>query len=436
MRLTVLARLSRWWPLGLGCLAAFAGLPGPAAAQTSSSTFAIKQFREVRFDNEALDLATKTKLTTETRFNQVRCECTANQRRVRVEIEITTDRSNTTESYFVVAGANCLDSEQRIVQDANQCVLVSSGRIGNQETNIVFEATVRQLMPGGCTPDRKSLALTVYVGQDQTAVRKLEPALAYEVDGKPPTAPLKSADPSGGENLATVSFKAGSTSEQDVRYQLLCARLVDGAIAGPWRSTASKTPIFSSPATACSTASASSADAGVSSAALTSGDAGAADGGATDARALDGGIADARAAEARSDAAVAAAVGDGSSGSASGLLENPLYVCSDSVAPGSLSITGLTDGQAYRFYVVAVDRAGNTSAPVDLGTTTPVATQDLWERYLAQGGKGQGGYGCATAAHTRGGVTLLLVGGALLLLALARGQRRSQRRAARQGRRG
>ncbi|MBK8482013.1 MAG: hypothetical protein IPL40_12715 [Proteobacteria bacterium] len=431
MRLNTATRRGRRLSLGLGCLVALAALPGGAAAQTSTSTFAIKQFF-ITLDGKTLD--SDIQLNSETVFNRARCACTANQRRVRVEIEITTDRNNATESFFVVAGANCLDSESRIVQDAAQCALVASGRIADQETNIVFDTTVRQMMPGGCTPNVKSLALTVYAGQDQTLARKLEPALTYSIDGQAPTPPVKSKDPTGGENLVSVDFKAGSTSEQDVRYQLLCARLVDGAVAGPWRSVASTTAIFSSAATAC--AGASGADAGVSSAALTDADAAVADAAVADAAVADAGgattgAADAGVADASSAAtgAADAGVGSGSDGgdstSAAGLLEDPRYLCSGSITtPGSLQIAGLTNGQAYRFYAVAVDSAGNASALVDLGSATPAVTQDLWERYIALGGKGRGGYGCATTATTtRGGFSLLLLGCALLLLAARRGRR-------------
>lgn len=432
MRPMTAPRRARWWPLGLGCLAAFVGLPDPAAAQTSTSTFAIKRFL-VEFDGDRLN--DESQLTTETLFNQARCACANDKKRVRVEIEITTDRNNATESYFVVAGANCLDSENRIVQSATQCTLLASRRIGDQDTNIVFDATVRQLMPEGCTPDRKSLALTVYVGQDQTSVRKLEPVLAYDIDGKAPTAPVKSADPVGGEALATVAFKAGSTSEQDVRYQLLCARLVDGAIAGPWRSTSGTTPIFSSAATVCASAVASSADAGVRSAALNASDGGpidggGGDGGSGDLRVADGGVTG----DARRDSGTAAAAADSGS-SAGGLLDDPRYVCSGGITTtGSAKVQGLSNGQSYRFYVVAVDRAGNASTPVDLGTATPAATQDLWERYVALGGKGTGGYGCAAVTTSRGGISLLLLSGAFALLALARSRRRTPRPAPRQGR--
>jgi hypothetical protein len=80
------------------------------------------------------------------------------------------------------------------------------------------------------------------------------------------------------------------------------------------------------------------------------------------------------------------------------------YVCSGPIPPGSnggsVRITGLNNGTAYQFVVVAVDAAGNPT-PDDTGivTATPQPVEDLYRRYRDQGGKGSGFCFIATAAY-------------------------------------
>jgi hypothetical protein len=77
------------------------------------------------------------------------------------------------------------------------------------------------------------------------------------------------------------------------------------------------------------------------------------------------------------------------------------YVCAKATTGAdSVTVTGLTDGVTYSFWVVAVDDAGNPSKAVAVGTATPAAEEDLFERYKAAGGVADGGH-CfiATAAY-------------------------------------
>ncbi|MCB9650978.1 MAG: hypothetical protein H6730_30965 [Deltaproteobacteria bacterium] len=77
------------------------------------------------------------------------------------------------------------------------------------------------------------------------------------------------------------------------------------------------------------------------------------------------------------------------------------YVCGKAQSGAdSVTVSGLTNGVSYAFWVVSVDAAGNPSDPVSLGTAVPAEEEDLFERYKAAGGSADGG-NCfiATAAY-------------------------------------
>lgn len=95
------------------------------------------------------------------------------------------------------------------------------------------------------------------------------------------------------------------------------------------------------------------------------------------------------------------------------------FVCGEaSEGTASVTITGLVNGQAYVFSVVAVDAQGNASARTSLGRATPSKEEDYWERYQRSGGLADG-TGCSAAP---GGEVLAL--GAVVALA---GLRRARR---------
>ncbi len=77
------------------------------------------------------------------------------------------------------------------------------------------------------------------------------------------------------------------------------------------------------------------------------------------------------------------------------------FVCSDPIARigtrYSKRIDGLTNGVAYQFMVVGIDDSGNTM-PTPVLIATPRPTQDLYQRFLAEGGRPQGFCFIATAA--------------------------------------
>jgi hypothetical protein len=76
------------------------------------------------------------------------------------------------------------------------------------------------------------------------------------------------------------------------------------------------------------------------------------------------------------------------------------FVCYGLTAPGSITVTGLRNGETYNFYIVTIDKSLNPSIPVSAGEGTPQLVEDLWERYKRKGGKAEGGH-CfvATAAY-------------------------------------
>jgi hypothetical protein len=94
---------------------------------------------------------------------------------------------------------------------------------------------------------------------------------------------------------------------------------------------------------------------------------------------------------------------------------DPSFLCSGRIDGTSKSqrITKLTNDVAYRVAMVAIDRAGNPSAPLDLGVESPVPVQDLFQRYRAAGGASTGGFCAAGGTPSGAGET-----GTLLMLCL------------------
>lgn len=96
--------------------------------------------------------------------------------------------------------------------------------------------------------------------------------------------------------------------------------------------------------------------------------------------------------------------GSGSSGTTGGPAPftdlDPSFICSDILdgTATSARLSGLTNGETYQFVVVGIDDYGNP-APSAVVTGTPFPTEDLYRRFLAQGGKSQGFCFIATAAY-------------------------------------
>jgi hypothetical protein len=63
---------------------------------------------------------------------------------------------------------------------------------------------------------------------------------------------------------------------------------------------------------------------------------------------------------------------------------------------GSLTVSGLADGQSYDFAANATDQAGNTGPLSSVARATPIATDGFFGLYLAEGGHEKGGCAAAT----------------------------------------
>ena len=97
-----------------------------------------------------------------------------------------------------------------------------------------------------------------------------------------------------------------------------------------------------------------------------------------------------------------------------------------------MSIDGLENGQLYKFWVVAIDNAGNPSEPKELGTGTPCLEEDFEERYCRQ--KGQttcpGCYNCAVSNNQSVWLDLTLL---MMVLGIWRWRRKRRDRNNRTG---
>ena len=111
------------------------------------------------------------------------------------------------------------------------------------------------------------------------------------------------------------------------------------------------------------------------------------------------------------DGGDAATSSDGDAGTAGCTLSDPSvanalltldkrYVCSDILDGTSTTtrIADLTNNKTYLFVVVSIDKSGN-ARPSSVMCAKPQPVEDLWRRYLADGGKQQGFCFIATAAY-------------------------------------
>ena len=417
-----------------------------AAAQTSTIVIQAIEVRDTRNDelllsklvNGTTGATTTTGLTAAGKefFNNAHCSCGST---VEIRVRLTPNPSDTTSNkLFLVAGAGtCINTTNSSIDSS--CTKLHDALFSEIREDIVITAPTDQLM-GDCTK-REERNIYVFTGQESS----IQPSAsaAYSVDGTPPTAPVKDGDPLAGEGMVELRFRPGDTNETELNYQILCmveATGRPGLDAPPQAAYSAKSTICPDATgdaglsteggtladagagqkdAAAAAADAASADAGPSDGAL------AADAGPTaDAAADAGPTADAAAAldtagsaqdtSAQQDTAASTA---NATGAAAIAQLDPAYVCSEASPSGPLAARGLKDDTSYRFYVIAIDRQGNPSSPVELGVAKPVLAEDIWERYKRQGGSAEEGF-CTIGGS--GGWTAAL---ALLLLALLRRRR-------------
>ena len=377
--------------LATACFALVLLGAGPATAQ-----FAVNEIQLYDPDPDPDAKLSDYQITNEF-FSKANCEC---RKSVRIRLRINIDRQNTNK-FFVVAGSGtCIDTNQNAIS-ANCLPVLKEGRIDQQAQDIEITTgsdgvTVYDLMQGNCSADQQ-LSIYVFTGQENA----ITPAgtLAFTADGTAPTAPVKDGDPSPGEELVSLKFQAGSSTETGVRYQILCEEANTGQ------------PGFANPTGAgysyCANPQ-SSSDGGVG---LDGGgevDSGVPDHGVPDQGAPDFGVADGPTDSSPVDASAdSSTVQDSGSSGGSITSLDPRFVCSSTLtSAGSAEIGGLNNGVKYRFYVVAFDLHGNASSPVLLGEATPLLAEDLWERYKRAGGPATGGY--CNVANTSAPPWLLL----------------------------
>lgn len=362
------------------CLAMVLLQAGPAAAQ-----FAVNEIQLYDPDPDPDARLSDYQIANEF-FSKANCEC---RKSVRIRLRITIDRQNTNK-FFVVAGSGtCIDTNQNAISESCKPIL-KEGRIDQQAQDIEITTgtdgvTVYDLMQGNCTADQQ-LNIYVFTGQENAITQA--GTLAFTADGTAPTAPIKDGEPEPGEELVKLTFKTGSTTETNVRYQILCEEANTGqpGLANP------TSPGYSYCATPQN-----GSDAGIDSG--SEADAGVPDQGVPDQGPPDGGVADGAVNDGAADAGApdtgTTSQDSGSSGSITSL--DPRFVCSQTLtSAGGTEVGGLKNGVNYRFYVVAFDLHGNASSPVLLGEATPLLSEDLWERYKRSGGPATGGY-CAVA---------------------------------------
>ena len=390
--------------------------PAPVRAACTSATVDVYQFP-------------KTTIEMKKFFNMAHCKC---KTKVEVYLKFTalpgTNCSN--DKFIVVAGQSCFNTTTNEV-DTTKCTVLQSEILFTSVTKVEFPLgtlPANQIMGNSSCTELDAQTNGIFVFSKSSAgTWETTPFAKIDIplDTMGPTAPVKDADPAPGENQVAVSFKSaytassgdggsGATKEKDLKgYQILCAKLdkEGGSITDPGL-TSAKTAIFETTETTCS---GTKVDGGMPDASTSTTDSGTSTSypGPTP-RAAEAGVPDQKVPDvAVPDVAVPdVAVPDAGApdlttvfpdaGSSSSIDSLPLsYVCSDKISTeGTASIKGLTNGTAYRFWVVAVDDLGNSSSLVLLGDSTPQQEEDLWERYKRSGGGAKGEY-CfvATAAY-------------------------------------
>ncbi|MCK5796327.1 MAG: hypothetical protein KAI47_04035 [Deltaproteobacteria bacterium] len=152
-------------------------------------------------------------------FSRSSCEC---GKSIRLRLRITMDRQSP-DRFIVVAGSGtCLNTTDGSIL-IDTCRVLKEGRIDEQDQDIEIttkddNVTVQSLMGQDCTIDQE---LNIYVFTGQAGSWNQIATTTFTADGTAPAEPTADGDPVAGENLVRVAFKAGSTSQSDVRYQIL-----------------------------------------------------------------------------------------------------------------------------------------------------------------------------------------------------------------------
>ncbi len=391
-------------------------------------------------------------------FNLARCQCSEPGEDTDMIVRLKFSQWDSDTLVAVVVGrGSCINNDNnKSLLDTDSCEMI----LGEEnkfkkirELGAEFDIKTKsvQLMGGDCANAGDSDQMNIYVFTDATKTTESwvsEATIQYTVDSEAPEAP-KPTGIASGEQLVDISFDAPSysasaadggaavTDPTILGYQVLCqvADTGEQAFSNPpdpeyeatiniCGETTIETPVDGGSVEASSGSGLTpyangdgSTEAGVTEAGIT-------EAGVTEAGLLDAGV--------QEDGPLDAGPLDTSTLD-SGVVQTNAYlddkfVCSEvSTSPGTIRVTGLTNGVEYQFYVVTIDMLRNPSEPVDAGTAKPLPAEDLWERYKRSGGTAQGGY-CSLAGDIPSWpASLVLFLGLALITRRFRGRRQPPR---------
>ena len=319
-------------------------------------------------------------------FNAAHCEC-GKQLQITFRINQLTDDTR----YIVVSGeGQCLDDQNDLLE---KCDVLIQGEVQDERTDIELTTTAFTFLGQDCSSRKTTRSLYVFLGS--TGNWTEDAKLDITVDTQPPPSPLVSdTQVEGGESIVKVHFDAPDNTSDVQFYQVLCER-ADGspALSSP------PNPIYQIASEACASDLTQATDAGATDGFA---DAPGLDAGisSTTDSGIDGGLPDTMAADVALDGvhldlqndSLAADADQGAPSSGASSLA-AAFVCAQEVQfADTVTIDSLAPGNAYRFYVVSVDRSRNPSTPLFLGEATTSLEEDLWERYERSGGSAEPGF--------------------------------------------
>lgn len=377
----------------LGILLASAS---PAQAAFDITTPVIRDANNNTFDTTKLNYW----------FNRAKCQC-ATPLKIYIKLTDYTTQSSNMQLAVVSGRSDCLNSTDQSLRSDTCRILYNKRILDRTNGEIYISTTAQELMtlPGetcASSHDHDPFNINIYLSDANGTKFTLSKNLGYQVWTTlppSPTSPSVSAMEGGAQvNFTGVALTSTSSSSdggtsgtiqsQYIKgYQLLCAKVSDGAPAF----SSPKEAIYETAAKICSsstsTNSTSTVDAGStvdaasqkSDAGITANDLGVSDAGST------------------SQADQSTSTTTSSTGVTS---LDTAYVCAEYSTSSPITVTNLENNVEYVLYLVTVDRANNPSAAVLAGTITPQLEEDAWERYKRSGGLAEGDY-CfiATAVH-------------------------------------
>lgn len=344
-----------------------------------------------------------------------RAECMCDPTDLFVEITLTANVSTDATDLQIWVGRDCANPTNRN-STSTQCVQITSPDVslsqflpgGGTSAPLYQRIPVRALMLTGGTSSCDSGTVTSnsiwFIFRTSSSTSGSDPACSLQLPGRltQPIVP-DTVRATGGEKALNVAWETetqSDTGRQVQRYQVLCARASNGQ------------PVRTEPPrsyyTTCTPGGLRRqyiTEAGTHPAGGVTGGGGGYDGGVgPDGGTPDGGTTDGG--TTNTDGGTA----DGGDGGVNpcanavipqGFIDlDPTYACSDSITgtSGNARIEGLENGVGYQVLLVGIDAYGNASPASPIVCAAPGAVDNVYVRYLAEGGQKQGCF-IATAAH-------------------------------------